>query len=258
MISSRAIEVLEQGYKESYPFNHIIIDNFIKEEYLERILGEVSALSPENAYYSVTEKNALEYNKFAFNTYVGPAVCFLFNQLVSESFIASIERLTKIKGIVPNDLSLKGAGVHKIKRHGYLAVHTDFNTYCHPYHGKLDRRINILIYLNPSWKECYKGHLWLCNSTEPVKKILPVLNRCVIFDTTSNSFHGHPERLIVPEGTFRTSIACYYYTKNTNGPYDFEGRPHHEHAMTYDNFMYDIVEYAQLEADAKADAEEKA
>ena len=254
MISSQAIALLEQGYKESYPFNHIVIDNFVKEEYLERIVSEVQVLSPENAYYRVTQKNSLEYNKFAFNTDVGPTVSALFRELVSESFIASIERLTKITDIVPNDLSLKGAGVHKIKKDGYLAVHTDFNTYSHPQHGKLDRRINILIYLNPVWEESYKGHLWLCTSSEPVKKILPVLNRCVIFDTTSNSFHGHPERLCVPEGMFRSSIACYYYTKNTNEPNDFEGRPQHEHAMIYPQFRYDIVSHDESNADADAKA----
>jgi Rps23 Pro-64 3,4-dihydroxylase Tpa1-like proline 4-hydroxylase len=244
MISSQAIDILEQGYKETYPFPYIIIDNFLKEEFLTPIVREVQALSPENAYYKVTQKNALEYNKFAFNTEVGQTVSALFKELVSESFISSIERLTKITDLVPNDLSLKGAGVHKIKKDGYLAVHTDFNTYRHPEHGKLDRRVNILIYLNPEWEESYKGHLWLCNSKEPVKKVLPILNRCVIFNTTSSSFHGHPERLLVPDDIYRTSIACYYYTKNTNEPNDFEGRPQHEHAMIYSQFKYDIVDEA--------------
>jgi Rps23 Pro-64 3,4-dihydroxylase Tpa1-like proline 4-hydroxylase len=241
MISAKAIETLEQGYKETYPFNHIVIDNFLTDDCLSTLVGDVSALNPNDAYYSVTSKNNLEYNKFAFNTDVGPTVSALFKELVSESFIASIERLTKISDIIPNDLTLKGAGVHKIKKDGYLAIHTDFNTYAHPEHGKLDRRINILIYLNPSWEEEYKGHLWLCNSEGPIKKVLPILNRCVIFDTTSNSFHGHPERLLVPtEDIFRTSLACYYYTKNTAEPNDFEGRPQHEHALIYPNFNYDI------------------
>jgi Rps23 Pro-64 3,4-dihydroxylase Tpa1-like proline 4-hydroxylase len=241
MISAKAIEIIKEGYKDTYPFNHIIVDNFLVENCLSTLIQEVSALDPKNAYYRVTSKNNLEYNKFAFNTNVGPTVSAIFKELVSESFVASIECLTNIKDILPNDLSLKGAGVHKIKKDGYLAVHTDFNTYNHPIHGKLDRRINILIYLNPEWEESYKGHLWLCNSKEPVKKILPILNRCVIFDTTSKSFHGHPERLLVPtDDIFRTSLACYYYTKNTAEPNDFEGRSQHEHAMVYSQFKYDI------------------
>ena len=119
MISAESIHRIEQGYKETYPFNHIVVDNFLNEEYLQRIVTEVHELSPENAYYKVNSKNNLEYNKFAFNTDVGPTVSALFTELVSESFIASIERLTNIKDILPNDLSLKGAGVHKIKKDGY-------------------------------------------------------------------------------------------------------------------------------------------
>lgn len=241
MISSESIKILENGYIETYPFNHIVIDNFLKPESLDALLQEVRALSSNDAYYNVTAKNALEYNKFAFNTNMGPTISALFAELVSEQFVESIEKLTNIQNIIKNDISLKGAGVHRIHKDGYLAIHTDFNTYNHPVHGKLDRRINILIYLNPDWQESYKGHLWLCNNTEPVKKILPILNRCVIFNTTNNSFHGHPERLTVPnDTTFRESIACYYYTKNVNDPLDFEGRPQHEHAMIYSNFQYDI------------------
>ena len=241
MISSESIQKIEEGYTETYPFRHIVLDNFLQQEYVDRILQELRVLEPKDAYYAVRKKNALEYNKFAYNTNMGPTITALFEELVSEKFVGSIEKLTQIQNILTNDVSLKGAGVHKIQKDGYLAVHTDFNTYNHPTHGKLDRRINILIYFNPDWQESYKGHLWLCNETEPVKKILPILNRCVIFDTTSKSFHGHPERLTVPNDTiFRESIACYYYTKNVNDPLDFEGRSQHEHAMIYGQFPYDI------------------
>jgi len=49
---------------------------------------------------------------------------------------------------------------------------------------------------------------------------MPILNRCVIFNTTNSSLHGHPEPLM---GPIRESIAVYYYTKNKyNGVCDFE------------------------------------
>jgi hypothetical protein len=44
-------------------------------------------------------------------------------------------------------------------------------------------------------------------------RILPIFNRCVVFSTTSTSFHGHPEPLACPEGETRKSIALYYYSK---------------------------------------------
>ena len=44
------------------------------------------------------------------------------------------------------------------------------------------------------------------------RKILPVFNRCVIFNTDTDSYHGHPEQMTCPEDQFRRSIALYYYT----------------------------------------------
>jgi len=85
----------------------------------------------------------------------------------------------------------KGTDFHKITNNGFLNLHTDFNNYKDTNLGSLDRRINMLIYLNPNWKEEYKGHLWLCNKDTKIigKKILQILNRCVIFSTTNTSIH---------------------------------------------------------------------
>ena len=133
-----------------------------------------------------------------------------------------------------NDLSLKGAGIHRILNNGYLQFHTDFNTYYKNNVKRdkkihLDRRINLLLYMNPEWKDEYNGHLMLCDKDKKqcVKKILPILNRCVIFNTTNRSIHGHPKPLNVPPGIERNSIAIYYYTKNDRDGVDFEGdKPH--------------------------------
>jgi hypothetical protein len=39
-----------------------------------------------------------------------------------------------------------------------------------------------------------------------------LFNRCVIFNTNPDSYHGHPESLNVPSDVSRKSIALYYYT----------------------------------------------
>jgi len=241
-LTKDSIDTLNGGYTDVDPFPHIVIDNFLQPDFLEKVLLEVKRLDTTNANYSKTTKpNALEYNKFAFTSDLGPNTSELFKILNSKQFIGSIESLTNIKDIICNDLTLAGAGVHRIKKDGYLSIHTDFNTYVNRDYGKLDRRINILIYLNPDWEEAYKGHIWLCNRSEPVKKVLPILNRCVIFNTTSKSFHGHPERLCTPsDDIYRDSIACYYYTKNTNDPLDFEGNTQHDCALIFNNFPYDF------------------
>jgi hypothetical protein len=45
-----------------------------------------------------------------------------------------------------------------------------------------------------------------------VRKLAPEFNRCVIFNTTSESWHGNPEPVNHPAGVTRKSIALYYYT----------------------------------------------
>jgi hypothetical protein len=78
----------------------------------------------------------------------------------------------------------------------------------------LDRRINLLLYMNKDWKEEYGGHLELWDRTmsKRVHRVLPVFNRCVVFSTLDWAFHGHPEPLTCPPGWTRKSVALYYYT----------------------------------------------
>ena len=78
----------------------------------------------------------------------------------------------------------------------------------------LERRINVLIYLNKDWKDEYGGQLELWDNAMKacVHSIVPIFNRCVVFNTTSNSNHGNPRVVSHPQGVPRRSIAMYYYT----------------------------------------------
>jgi Rps23 Pro-64 3,4-dihydroxylase Tpa1-like proline 4-hydroxylase len=183
----------------------------------------------------VNKNNKREYNKFGFSNInaLPSQLKDIFIYLNSKEFITKIEKLTGITGIICGDYNLRGAGVHMIKNRGYLGMHTDFNTYYHPRLGKLDRRINLLIYMNKDWGNDYGGELLMYDPSNTqtqseVKCIQPIFNRAVIFNTTNKSVHGHPKPLNVPsEDIYRKSIAVYYYTKNTSVNVDFEGdKPH--------------------------------
>ena len=108
--------------------------------------------------------------------------------------------------------------MHQIVRGGKLAIHADFNT--HRRYG-LDRRLNLLLYLNKNWREEYGGHLelWDRNMSGCQAKVLPVFNRVMIFSTTDYTYHGHPDPLNCPDGMTRKSLALYYFTN---------GRPNSE------------------------------
>lgn len=221
MISSTAIATINDGYKTEDPFPHIVIDNFLKPECLEQLLTDIKEVKPGNSGYTywTDPGDKCTYQKYAFDRGFPPRLKSLFDELASDSFIDSVEKLSGITPIVRNDTSLAGAGIHRIHNGGYLSMHTDFNMIENAVHGKLDRRLNLLIYMNPDWNDEYNGHLQI-----GYKHIVaPVLNRCVIFSTSSKSWHGHPVPLRLPEGRFRESVAFYYYTKNTTGDVDFEG-----------------------------------
>ena len=173
-------------------------------------------LTIDKSYYYGDQR--IEKNKFAFNSNFGNTLKDIFIELNCDEFITILENFTGVKNIIKDNIDLQGAGVHKIYNQGFLCMHTDFEAYEDKKYGLLDRRINILIYMNPIWKDNYGGELCLFdrNTSKISKKILPILNRAVIF-ITPNNIHGHPHPLNIPNNICRQSIATYYYTKNTTG-----------------------------------------
>ena len=214
------------------PFPHCVVDNFLDSTIADELYDNIKSLKLKNANSSFTQKGRFEYNKFGFSeigSFSSP-LKDVFVYLASKEFVEKIEKLTGISGLVYGDVNLRGAGVHIIKNKGFLGMHTDFNTYNHPIHGKLDRRINLLLYMNKDWNSEYNGNLLMYHpdNISKVKSIEPIFNRCVIFNTTNKSVHGHPFPLTVDkEDIYRRSIAVYYYTKNENGNVDFEGDSPH-------------------------------
>ncbi|MEK6325047.1 MAG: 2OG-Fe(II) oxygenase [Acidobacteriota bacterium] len=208
------------GYSEAKPFPHVVIEDFLPEETLNEVLREFP--SPDDVdwgrFNNPTEKKLALSNE----TRIGSATRLLLYELNSSTFVNFLEKLTGIDGLIP-DPHFWGGGLHQIKRGGYLKVHADFNWYSKL---RLDRRLNLLVYLNRDWKEEYGGHLelWDNDMIRSEKRILPVFNRCVIFSTTDYAHHGHPDPLNCPEHQTRKSFALYYYT---NGRPSEETSPVH-------------------------------
>ena len=228
---SNITALLSEATYNDNPFPHCIINNFLTEDACHNVHREVCKLRLRDANQAFTNVlSANEYNKFAFDNINSMAPCLknVFQELVSQPFVTQLEELINIKGLIAEDLNLRGAGVHMIANGGRLGLHTDFNTYIHPVHGRLDRRINLLLYLNKDWQEEYGGDLLLVDTdTNNITRISPTLNTCVIFSTTNKSVHGHPEPLAVPPNVRRQSIALYYYTKSPQSNVDFEGDAPH-------------------------------
>jgi hypothetical protein len=139
----------------------------------------------------------------------------LFAELNSQAFLGFLEELTGIKGLIA-DPHFEGGGLHETKRGGHLGVHADFNVHDQL---KVERRLNLLVYLNEDWDDEYGGQLelWKKDMSECAVRVSPVLGRAVIFSTALDSFHGHPDPLNCPPERSRRSIATYYYTAAEEG-----------------------------------------
>lgn len=196
------------AYRSAEPFPHCVIDNFMATEPLDQVLAEF----PEPDDIAWKSYNTSREVKLATrdDTQLGPVTRHLLSQFNSSVFVEFLEALTGIEGLIP-DPHFYGGGLHQIRRGGHLKVHADFN-----WHERLllDRRINLLLYLNKDWDEAYGGHLemWDRSMTTMGERVLPVFNRCVIFNTTDFAMHGHPDALACPEDRTRRSLALYYYT----------------------------------------------
>ncbi|MCG3174761.1 MAG: hypothetical protein GMKNLPBB_03041 [Myxococcota bacterium] len=211
---------LAADYRNAQPFPHAVIDGLFPDGLLDAILREFPGPRDTNwMQYNSTVDCKLESRNEA---QLGPVTRLFLHELNSSPFVLFLETLTGISGLIP-DPHLFGGGLHQIERGGYLHVHADFNK--HP-HTRLDRRLNVLLYLNRGWTEGHGGalELWDEKMTACQKSILPVFNRLVVFSTTSTSFHGHPDPLTCPWNESRKSIAMYYYS---NGRPALEVREEH-------------------------------
>ena len=217
MINFSLPKYIKTQYATAYPFPHTVIDNFMNEQFLNRAVNQLEYVDwgyddgDGDDLDSHQVKKLYSPHKVGMENTMPEHVTNLLNFLNSKEVLTYLEELTGIPDLIA-DPGLYGGGVHRILSGGKLSVHADYNF--HPV-TKLHRRVNLLLYLNKDWKEEWGGDLQLWNKDMSmcVKKILPIFNRAVIFNITSDAYHGHPGPLKSPEGIDRLSFALYFFTK---------------------------------------------
>ncbi len=198
-------------YSTAQPFPSIWFDDFFKEGALRQVLAEFPELGQngkdEVHYTNPNEAKYASKGEYKF----GPTGRQLMHFLNSQPFLEFLQNLTGIQETLIPDPYFEGGGYHQIKPGGFLKVHVDFHKHKMM---DLDRRVNVLVYLNEDWKEEYGGHfeLWEKDMSKCAVRIAPLFNRMAIFSTTDFSWHGHPDALTCPPERSRRSLALYYYT----------------------------------------------
>ncbi len=202
-------------YRKGQPYPNIYFDNFLEEWAADKALSEFPNVQDAGwiHYVHVNEKKH-GLNKMDL---LPPFIKEIIKELNSPEFVAYISKLTGIPNLKADDM-LEGGGLHQSKRGGFLNIHADFTV--HPHKRKWQRRVNILVYLNKDWKPEYRGdlELWDRQMKGCVTKIAPIFNRCAIFNTDADSYHGLPDPILCPEDMTRKSIALYYFTEEEEAP----------------------------------------
>nr|WP_315187112.1 2OG-Fe(II) oxygenase [uncultured Albidiferax sp.] len=193
------------------PFKHVVIDDFFPTEFANNCLEAFPKITDPVWEHSNDPDIEVKFRtnwKSEFD--IPDGMLSAVRILNSAPFLQAMSQLMGIKKIIP-DPYFTGGGLNVTMRGGLLDVHVDGN-----YHDAtgLNRRLNALVYLNPNWQEDWGGEFGIYDSKGEVclKKVAPLFNRLVIFDSHDKSFHGLPDPVNFPENELRRSIILYYYT----------------------------------------------
>jgi hypothetical protein len=207
-------------WKNSKPFNHLVIDNFLENSLAMQIADEFPSINDDFWFYY---NNAVEVKKACDMWCKFPKSIYkTIFELTSKEFVDSLSNLVGKQ--VWADYGLNGGGIHAMGNSGKLNPHLDYNI--HPKLG-LQRKINLIIYLTKDWDTSWGGAIELWSHDEENNKPKQVevkidctFNRALLFDTTQNSWHGISDQITCPIDKSRNSIAIYYVCEPDIGSED--------------------------------------
>tara|TARA_B110001452_G_scaffold78343_1_gene63879 strand:- start:205 stop:1083 length:879 start_codon:yes stop_codon:yes gene_type:complete len=226
---SRDAPALRERFRGAAPYPHVVIDDFLAPDLAAQLARDFPA--PDADLWHVYD-NPLEKKRACSST--GRLPTSLREAIFALCGPAVVELMRQIAGVdadaeLQADRFCHGGGLHCLASGGKLDVHLDYSL--HPRSG-LERRLNLIVFLNEEWEEGYGGELQLFDAERDEEvsspshrwrpgacraRVLPTFNRAVLFDTTAPSFHGLPDPIRCPASMARQSIALYYLTPPRNG-----------------------------------------
>ena len=245
---------LHVEFATAEPFRHVVIEDFLQTDVAERMLDDFPVVEDPsrlvNEFGKPNPKSAIsDVNSLA------PVFREVDEYIQSGEFLRVMEQITGIPDL-RYDPWYYGAGTHENFHGAGLDAHYDFNI--HP-KTAFHRRLNAIVYLNKDWDPAWKGDIAF--HTDPwdlkndvTKSILPEFNRCVVFETTENSWHSvTPVDLPADKrSNSRKSFTIYLYTE-TRPPE--ETAPEHGTVYVQPNLPPHIREGRTLTAEDMATIE---
>jgi hypothetical protein len=197
---------LAVAYRASPPFPHVVLDDAFPAQLLDDLIAEFP--SPDDPGWALEDTQMQRKQQWRDANRLPPVAASFVAMLQSSPFISFLERLTGVEGLI-GDPHCRHGGLHQTLTGGFLKVHADQPM--QPALG-LQRRVNVIVYLNRDWLPEWGGELelWDAAMTRCVERIEPQFNRVVVFDALGAN-HGHPDPATSPPDVARRSVALYYY-----------------------------------------------
>ena len=169
-------EALRNQYKNATPFPFVRMENFLNSAFATQVAAAYpsfdDATGKGRTFQTVNERKKVQIT----NAKLFPApIAQLSRALASPGFLADLSYISGIPNLLADE-ELVGGGIHVTGPGGRLDVHVDFN---YLEQRKLHRRLNLLLYLNPVWKEQWGGHiqLWDKDVKRCQQAFAPSMNR---------------------------------------------------------------------------------
>jgi len=205
VINPLEIETLAKQFNAGVTTRWICIDNFLEESFANQVADAypdyADAQTRGREFTAVNER--LKVQIVESEQFPDP-IARLNQALASPAWLETVRKFTGIDQVVA-DPQLVGGGMHLYSSGAHLDVHVDFNKI--------------------SWQDDWGGEfeLWNHDVSKLERAMQPIFNRCVIFETTEQSYHG-VTKVTCPEGMSRNSFAAYYYTPSA--PENYTGEDH--------------------------------
>lgn len=202
-------------FATAQPFRHVLIDGFFDPALAAQLLADFPSFEER---YAKNESGLVGGKAVRMDMPdISPAYAALDRYIQTPEFLETISRITGVSELL-YDPDYVGGGTHENIQGQSLAAHVDFNIL--PKTG-WHRRLNLIVYLNHEWQEAWGGCLDLHKDpwnpeTDEIKTVLPLFNRCVIFETNEISWHGFTAIDLPADkrDLSRRSVAIYLYTKD--------------------------------------------
>ena len=231
-------------FKNAKPFKHVFIDNFLPYDLAIRIskefpnIDEIEWIQSNPGATKTTGDPNIEKLSCDDEEQFPSHIRNIMLQFNSNTFLKFLQDITGIKHLIP-DPSFNQCGLYSTGRGGRLMVHADSNRYPIPH--MFHQHINVILYVTKDWNTTWGGdlELWDKEKKNLEKRIYPLFNRLLIFDTGKHSYHGHPQPLKCPKDIRRNNLALYYYVHERQSSPEYSGFQEIEWVRTNSHDKFD-------------------